>query len=195
MDRNAALARLGLTGGEDAVGVTRAYGAQLATAQEKLVSAQTDAERLQHQTALSALVEAYEFLTQTGRFTRPPVDDSSATMMRDPASVPAAGVHDTYVRMETGAVVSGRLEIGALLGQGGMGYVYAARDRLRNEDVAIKVLRQDLIFSTAAKERFLAEAKVSSNLSHPNIVRVYDVGEAGGHYYLSMERLKGQTLR
>jgi serine/threonine protein kinase len=195
MDRTAALARLGLTGGEDSSGVTRAYGQRLSTTQEKLITAQTGAEREQHQTALSGLVEAYEFLTETGRFTRAPVDDSSATMMRGTGTLPSPGVHDTQVRMETGAVLSGRIEIGAMLGQGGMGYVYAARDRLRNEDVAIKVLRQDLIFSTAAKDRFLAEAKVSSNLSHPNIVRVYDVGEAGGHYYLSMERLKGQTLR
>lgn len=195
MDKSAALARLGLTGDEDAGGVTRAYGQRLATVQERLVSAQTDAEREQHQTALSGLVEAYEFLTATGRYTRPRVTDSSVTMMRDTMDMPPPGAHDTYVRMETGAVLSGRLEIGAMLGQGGMGYVYAARDRLRGEDVAIKVLRQDLIFSTAAKERFLAEAKVSSNLSHPNIVRVYDVGETGGHYYLSMERLQGHTLR
>ncbi|HMN43921.1 MAG TPA: protein kinase [Povalibacter sp.] len=194
MDKSAALARLGLTGSEDAAGVTRAYGQRLSTIQEKLVGAQTDTERLQHQTALSAIVEAYEFLTESGRYTRVPVDDSSATMMRDD-SAPSPAVHSTLVRMDTGAVLSGRLEIGERLGQGGMGYVYAARDRLRSEDVAIKVLRQDLSFSTAAKERFLAEAKVSSNLSHPNIVRVYDVGEAGGHYYLSMERLKGQTLR
>jgi tRNA A-37 threonylcarbamoyl transferase component Bud32 len=97
--------------------------------------------------------------------------------------------------MEPGAVLSSRLEIGVLLGQGGMGNVYAARDRLKDEDVAIKVLRQDLLFSTAAKDRFLAEAKVSCNLSHPNIVRVYDVGLSGNYYYFSMERLKGQTLR
>lgn len=195
MDKSAALARLGLTGEEDAGGVTRAYGQRLATVQERLVSAQTDAEREQHQTALSGLVEAYEFLTATGRYTRPRVTDSSVTMMRDTMDMPPPGAHETYVRMDTGAVLSGRLEIGAMLGQGGMGYVYAAHDRLRGEDVAIKVLRQDLIFSTAAKERFLAEAKVSSNLSHPNIVRVYDVGETGGHYYLSMERLQGHTLR
>ena len=92
-------------------------------------------------------------------------------------------------------MLSSRLEIGALLGQGGMGNVYAARDRLKDEDVAIKVLRQDLLFSTAAKERFLAEAKVSCNLSHPNIVRVYDVGQSGSYYYFSMERLKGHNLR
>jgi serine/threonine protein kinase len=76
-----------------------------------------------------------------------------------------------------------------------MGSVYAARDRLKEEDVAIKVLRPDLLFSTAAKERFLAEARVSCSLSHPNIVRVHDVGVSGDHYYLSMERLKGSTLR
>lgn len=196
MDRNAALTRLGLTGEEDAQGVTRAYGQRLATVQEKLVTAPTDAEREQHQTALSGLVEAYEFLTESGRYTRANVDDTSATVMRGPSDSPAAGaVHDTYIRMETGAVLSSRLEIGALLGQGGMGNVYAARDRLKEEDVAIKVLRQDLLFSAAAKERFLAEAKVSCNLSHPNIVRVYDVGLSGNHYYFSMERLKGHTLR
>jgi serine/threonine protein kinase len=87
------------------------------------------------------------------------------------------------------------LEIGEMLGQGGMGYVYGARDRLKEQDVAIKVLRHDLQFSTAAKERFLSEAKVSCNLSHPNIVRVYDVGVSGGIYYFSMERLRGETLR
>jgi hypothetical protein len=92
-------------------------------------------------------------------------------------------------------VLAERLEIGVLLGSGGMGDVYAAHDRLKDEDVAIKVLREDLAFSTAAKERFLAEAKVSCSLSHPNIVRVHDVGISGGHYYFSMERLKGQTLR
>lgn len=195
MDRNAALTRLGLTGEEDAQGVTRAYGQRLAAVQEKLVAAPTDAEREQHQTALSGLVDAYEFLTESGRYTRAPVDDTSATMMRGPDSPAASAAHDTYIRMETGAVLSSRLEIGALLGQGGMGNVYAARDRLKDEDVAIKVLRQDLLFSTAAKERFLAEAKVSCNLSHPNIVRVYDVGLSGNHYYFSMERLKGHTLR
>lgn len=196
MDRNAALTRLGLTGAEGSQDVTRAYGQQLATVQEKLVAAPTDAEREQHQTALSGLVEAYEFLTESGRYTRAKVDDTSATVMRSAADSPATGgAHDTFVRMETGAVLSSRLEIGALLGQGGMGNVYAARDRLKDEDVAIKVLRQDLLFSAAAKERFLAEAKVSCNLSHPNIVRVYDVGLSGNNYYFSMERLKGHTLR
>jgi serine/threonine protein kinase len=195
MNKSAALEKLGLTGTEDSAGVMRAYGHQLATAQEKLVSAQTEADRTQHQTKISELVEAYEYLTESGRYTKAPADDASATMMRSEGQGAGGGRHDTFVRMEPGAVISSRLEIGALLGSGGMGNVYAARDRLKDEDVAIKVLRQDLLFSTAAKERFLAEAKVSCNLSHPNIVRVYDVGLSNGHYYFSMERLKGHTLR
>jgi len=196
MNKSAALSRLGLTGAEDSAGVMRAYGQNLAATQERLVAAQTDGDRQQYQTRLSELVEAYEFLTETGRYTKAPTDDASATVMRSDGDAPAVGAsQDTLIRMETGAVLSSRLEIGALLGSGGMGNVYAARDRLKNEDVAIKVLRQDLLFSTAAKDRFLAEAKVSCNLSHPNIVRVYDVGLSGNNYYFSMERLQGHTLR
>ncbi len=195
MDKNAALARLGLNGEVDAAEVTRAYGQRLAMVQEQLSSAQSDAERGLHQNTLSGLVEAYEYLTGTGSLARARTDDPGTALRDSSAAPPPASTQDMEVRLDTGSVLSGRLEIGAMLGYGGMGYVYVAHDRLRDEDVAIKVLRQDLISSTAAKERFLAEAKLSSNLSHPNIVRVYDVGESGGHYYLSMERLHGHTLR
>ncbi|HEX4972897.1 MAG TPA: protein kinase [Steroidobacteraceae bacterium] len=195
MNKESALANLGLSGSEDVATVARVYGERLSVVQDQLIKAQTDAERGQCQTKLSQLVESYEFVTGTGRYTQA-ANDSSATVMRTGTEIAAAMPQgDTAVRMEPGAVLSSRLEIGALLGQGGMGNVYAARDRLKDEDVAIKVLRQDLLFSTAAKERFLTEAKVSCNLSHPNIVRVYDVGQSGNYYYFSMERLKGHNLR
>lgn len=195
MNKDAALASLGLSGNEDTATVARAYGERLSAVQERLVSAQTDADRGDCRTKLSELVEAYELVTGTGRYTKTIANDPSATVMRSDAGPASAPTHDTIVRMEPGAVLSGRLEIGALLGQGGMGNVYAARDRLKDEDVAIKVLRQDLLFSVAAKDRFLAEAKLSCSLSHPNIVRVHDVGVSGSYYYFSMERLKGHTLR
>ena len=205
MDRTVALAHLGLTGGEDPGGVTKAYSARLATVQEQLVSAQTEADRVQSQNKLSELVEAFELVTQTGRYTqireqvRQPVrnGDPGATVMRTEEEIAASAPKfaETAVRMEPGVVLSGRIELHEMLGSGGMGNVYAARDRLKDEDIAIKVLRQDLIFSSAAKERFLAEAKMSCSLSHPNIVRVHDVGVSGGHYYFSMERLRGHTLR
>jgi serine/threonine protein kinase len=196
MNKESALANLGLSGNEDTATVARVYGERLSAIQDQLVKAQTDAERGNCSTKLSQLVESYEFVTQTGRHTKVAANESSATVMRTGTEIAQhAPQFDTLVRMEPGAVLSSRLEIGALLGQGGMGNVYAARDRLKDEDVAIKVLRQDLLFSTAAKERFLAEAKVSCNLSHPNIVRVYDVGQSGNYYYFSMERLKGHNLR
>jgi len=196
MNKESALKNLGLSGNEDTATVARVYGERLSAIQDQLVKAQTDAERGDCSTKLSQLVESYEFVTQTGRHTKVAANESSATVMRTGTEIAQYTPQlDTLVRMEPGAVLSSRLEIGALLGQGGMGNVYAARDRLKDEDVAIKVLRQDLLFSTAAKDRFLAEAKVSCNLSHPNIVRVYDVGQSGNYYYFSMERLKGHNLR
>jgi serine/threonine protein kinase len=195
MNKEAALANLGLSGTEDTATVARVYGERLSVVQDDLIKAQTDAERGECRTKLSQLVESYELVTQTGRHTKA-ANESSATVMRTGTELAEHSPQlDTLIRMEPGAVLSSRLEIGPLLGQGGMGNVYAARDRLKDEDVAIKVLRQDLLFSTAAKDRFLAEAKVSCNLSHPNIVRVYDVGQSGNYYYFSMERLKGHNLR
>jgi serine/threonine protein kinase len=197
MNKESALANLGLSGTEDTATVARIYGERLSVVQDDLIKAQTEAERGVCRTKLSQLVESYELVTQTGRYTQASAaNESSATVMRTGTEIAQHPPQtDTLIRMEPGAVLSSRLEIGALLGQGGMGNVYAARDRLKDEDVAIKVLRQDLLFSTAAKERFLAEAKVSCNLSHPNIVRVYDVGQSGSYYYFSMERLKGHNLR
>ena len=197
MNREAALANLGLQGTEDHATVARVYSERLSVVQARLVSAQTDAERNTEGAKLAELSESYELVTRTGRYTNSL--DNNATQLRPSTGTLISGMPtpsgDTVVRMEPGAVIDDRLEIGDMLGQGGMGYVYGARDRLKEQDVAIKVLRHDLQFSTAAKERFLAEAKVSCNLSHPNIVRVYDVGVSGGIYYFSMERLRGETLR
>jgi hypothetical protein len=192
MNKEAALAILGLQGNESRDGVARAYGERLAFVQEQLVSAQSEVERNAHGAKLAELSQAYELVTGTGRYAN---SNEGATLMRSGTELLSAPPAPPLVHMEPGAVIADRIEIGGLLGEGGMGCVYAARDRLKGEDVAIKVLRQDLQFSTAAKDRFLAEAKVSCSLSHPNIVRVHDVGISGGSYYLSMERLKGHTLR
>src|SRR5262245_27783246 len=98
MDRSVALARLGLTGAEEAPAITRAYGERLSTVQGQLVSAQTDADRVKHQTTLAELVEAYELVTESGRYTKARTDNSAATQVRGVDDTRAAeGPHDTFV--------------------------------------------------------------------------------------------------
>jgi serine/threonine protein kinase/dienelactone hydrolase len=88
----------------------------------------------------------------------------------------------------------GPYTIVALLGQGGMGVVYRARDERLQRDVAIKVLPPGLLSDEPAKSRFRKEALALARLSHPNIAAVFDVGEQDGMDYLVMECVAGQTL-
>jgi formylglycine-generating enzyme required for sulfatase activity/serine/threonine protein kinase len=119
---------------------------------------------------------------------------SNANELPKPAGIGTA-ISDP-INLGPGTVLSGRFEIGSLLGAGGMGSVYAARDRMTGQEIAIKVLLPELLASRPdVRQRFMAEGLLSRDLSHPNIVRVYDVGECGTHIYLSMERLHGETLR
>jgi serine/threonine protein kinase/Tol biopolymer transport system component len=88
----------------------------------------------------------------------------------------------------------GPYEIQSLLGAGGMGEVYRARDSRLARTVAIKVLPPHLSDQPEAKERFDREARAISCLSHPNICHLYDVGRQDGVSYLVMEYLEGETL-
>jgi serine/threonine protein kinase len=88
----------------------------------------------------------------------------------------------------------GPYEIVTLLGAGGMGEVYRARDTRLDRTVAIKVLPAHLTANDASRARFEREARAISALSHPNICALYDVGRDGDTEYLVMEYLEGQTL-
>ena len=88
----------------------------------------------------------------------------------------------------------GSFEIGELIGAGAMGAVYKARDTRLDRFVAIKVLGGDLSSSPDARERFEREARTISQLSHPHICALYDVGRANDVEYLVMELLDGETL-
>ena len=88
----------------------------------------------------------------------------------------------------------GPYEILAPLGAGGMGEVYKARDTRLGRDVAIKVLPQRLSSSAEVRQRFEREARTISQLSHPHICALYDVGSHDGTEYLVMELLEGETL-
>jgi serine/threonine protein kinase len=89
----------------------------------------------------------------------------------------------------------GRYEILDKLGEGAMGVVYRARDQSLGRVVALKMLSADLGQEEELHQRFQREAEAIGRLSHPNIVTVYDVGEAGGQLYMAMELLEGHDLR
>jgi serine/threonine protein kinase len=89
----------------------------------------------------------------------------------------------------------GRYEILDKLGEGAMGVVYRARDSSLGRVVALKMLSADLGAEEELHQRFQREAEAIGRLSHPNIVTVYDVGEAAGQLYMAMELLEGDDLR
>jgi serine/threonine-protein kinase len=104
-------------------------------------------------------------------------------------------------------LIGGRYSLGRLLGSGGMGIVYLARDESLGREVALKVLHAHHAGSGEFVERFAREAKSAASLSHPNIVEVYDFGQTGdeksgdarggtvGSFYMAMEYIAGGTLK
>ena len=97
--------------------------------------------------------------------------------------------------LSKGQKINDRYEIIKSIGEGGMANVYLANDTILDRKVAIKVLRGDLENNEKFIRRFQREAKSVSDLSHPNIVEVYDVGEEEGNYYIVMEYIEGKTLK
>ncbi|HXI11626.1 MAG TPA: protein kinase [Thermoanaerobaculia bacterium] len=88
----------------------------------------------------------------------------------------------------------GPYEIGVSLGAGGMGEVYRARDTRLDRDVAIKVLASSLAQNAQFKLRFEREAKTISQLNHPHICTLHDLGEENGISFLVMELVNGESL-
>jgi eukaryotic-like serine/threonine-protein kinase len=100
-------------------------------------------------------------------------------------------VSDTLIN----TVFDGRYRVLRKLGSGGMANVYLAEDGELGRQVAIKILNDRHAADDQFVERFRREAKNAAGLSHPNIVQIYDRGEAEGTYYIAMEYLEGQTLK
>lgn len=91
--------------------------------------------------------------------------------------------------------LAGRYHLLETIGTGGMAEVFHARDLHLQREVALKVLRQDLIVDPTFRERFLQEARAAANLVHPNIVTVYDFGQDGQHYFIVLEYVLGTDLK
>src|SRR5262245_58739743 len=88
----------------------------------------------------------------------------------------------------------GSMEVTALIGRGGMGEVYRARDTKLKRDVAIKILPDEFSRDADRVSRFQREAEVLASLNHPNIAAIYDLQEANGSRYLVLELVEGETL-
>jgi eukaryotic-like serine/threonine-protein kinase len=107
------------------------------------------------------------------------------------SSIPSSGGSG----LRAGAVLANRYEITALLGEGGMGAVYKAVDREVNRTVALKVIRPDLATNSSIIDRFKQELVLSHQVTHRNVVRIYDLGEADGVKFITMEYIEGTDLR
>ncbi|MCK0154918.1 SUMF1/EgtB/PvdO family nonheme iron enzyme [Alcanivorax sp. S6407] len=217
MDKQTALQALGLADNASETDIVQAIAAKKQSIAEKQASAPTEALKTKFATMAKKLDEIEAVVTTGGTLTRgnQPVGDSpsqdktpfpqqpsqqqsakaplSQTKLADlPGMAPQDAVQ---VELQSGHILANRYEIKELIGQGGMGAVYRAFDKNRDEDIAIKLLLPSLTKNERALERFLNEARISSKLSHPNIVNVFDVQSEGDLFFLTMELLEGQDLR
>jgi serine/threonine-protein kinase len=106
------------------------------------------------------------------------------------ATAPVGG----SAQLGPGTVLANRYEIRQQLGAGGMGVVYRAHDRELKETIAIKTLRPELVGDANLLERFKQEIRLARRISHPNVVRTHDLGEADGLYFITMEFVEGTSL-
>src|ERR1700686_515444 len=97
-------------------------------------------------------------------------------------------------RFLPGTLVAERYRILGLLGRGGMGEVYRATDLRLSQQVALKFLPESTASDPDILARFHNEVRIARQVSHPNVCRVYDIGEVGGQRYLSMEYVDGENL-
>ncbi|MEP3050453.1 MAG: serine/threonine-protein kinase [Erythrobacter sp.] len=113
---------------------------------------------------------------------------------RDPK--PGPNTNDN-LDLEQGSLFAGRYTIGEKIGQGGMGMVYKATEDLagRTRNIALKLIRTDRLGDQRAVDKLISEGALTQDIRHPNVVAVYNVGEAEGHPFVAMDFVEGQSLR
>src|SRR6266436_7839771 len=117
--------------------------------------------------------------------------ETNETVFTPPARSPGVHTHATFT---AGDVVAERYRIVGLLGRGGMGEVYRAEDLTLEQPVALKFLPAALSQDAAALARFHAEVRTARQVSHPNVCRMFDISDADGTLFLTMEYVDGEDL-
>ena len=120
-----------------------------------------------------------------GDWVPPPPRQEQRSSVRSYVSIPL---------LQVGDVLGGRYEIQQLLGEGGMGAVYKAMDRELDRPVALKLIRPELASSSAMLARFKQELLLSRQVTHKNVVRIYDLGDSDGMKFITMEFVAGRDL-
>ncbi|HEX4405542.1 MAG TPA: protein kinase [Polyangia bacterium] len=104
-------------------------------------------------------------------------------------------VRASSIEIIRGSVLAGRYQIEAVIGRGGSGIVLRAFDRVAQVAVAVKILKPDLAADPRWVERFSRELRLARQIQHPNVCRVFDIGQADGHWFITMELATAGTLR
>ena len=111
-----------------------------------------------------------------------------------PSGPPPAPQQDV-LQFKRGQVINNRYTVLDMIGRGGMGCIYKVHDNVLGEDLALKTLLPQYVSEKTVIDRFLNEARITRRLTHPNIVRVHDIGTAGKGIFISMEYVRGDSLR
>jgi eukaryotic-like serine/threonine-protein kinase len=147
--------------------------------------------------------DAHADKRQVSAGTQTPPPSSSEMTMADFAAVASAPsrlpISDSSLRLAqlfpSGTLLGARYRILRVLGEGGMGAVYQARDHELDRIIALKVIRPELAGNPAILQRFKQELILARNVTHRNVVRIFDLGEAEGIKFITMEYVDGEDLR
>jgi hypothetical protein len=126
-----------------------------------------------------------------------PFGGADATVQKPPSSRSSSSVSSgslNHGRFLPGTILGDRFRIVALLGRGGMGEVFRADDLKLGQAVALKFLPPEMSQDRERLERLYNEVRTARQIAHPNVCRVYDVGEVGGEHFISMEYIEGEDL-
>jgi hypothetical protein len=129
------------------------------------------------------------------------LDSASAEEKSDPGEPSVTAVGEPSIikvaapEITRGSVLAGRYQVEAVIGRGGSGIVLRAYDRVAQMAVAVKLLKPELAGDPKWIERFSRELRLARRIQHPNVCRVFDIFQADGHWFITMELAPGGTLR